>query len=434
MTDSNNEKNPGPGLKKNKILVLALIFLILSAVLYYLLFLAEGGEEYFQPLPDEEVHLENQKSEEGEPALSPGGSDLEDLIAEYEEIESRDDIESAVEAGLMDEAILDELDYNIIDELDLEEDTFTDSGIEEDEEIVRDDDIIIEMDEEEISPEELTEEGFGPLDELEIEMPGLPETYDETEDSEEFEEIDNPENPDQPGNHSSENDDKKDEVLVPELPSDLTLEDKNLLLLGFDDYSSSETTPAEYNADFIMLVLFEAGEIKISLKSISPGHIYQGSELRKLELSEIIQAVAEITGYEVDHYATSSFDSFAEIINAAGGVIITRESEFLVPDLELELTRGKNKLNGKQALNYTRFYNPNNGEMGRIQRQQEVVRALIERFSSLENLIQLPRIYEILKRDYELFMTDIDRVLMRNAVRFARVHHQLSLDFMVFER
>jgi len=435
MADSDNEKNPGPGLSKNKILVLTLIFLILSAGIYYLLFMVDDEEGYFQPLPEEEVYLENQESEEDDPDLTPPPPIIEELIAEYEEIESRDDIEAAVEAGLLDEAILDELDYNIVDELDFDEGSLTDTGAEEnDEEIVRDDDIIIEMDEEEISPEELTEEVFGPFDEWEIEMPDLQDIDDEPEKLENLEKDDNSELFQEPESRSSDNVEEDDKVMVPDLPSGLSLDDKNLLLLGFDDYSSSSEAAAEYNIDFIMLVLFEADNIKISLKSILPAQSYQDKELRKYELSNILQAITDLTGYDIDYYATSSFDSFAEIINTAGGIIISRETDFLVPELDLELTTGNNKLNGRQALNYIRYYNSDNGEIDRIHRQQQVVLALIERFSNLENLIQLPRIYKTLKSDYDLFMTDIDRELIRNAVRFARVHHQLSLDFMVFER
>ena len=438
MADSDNEKNPGPNLSKNKILVLTLIFLILSGGIYYLLFLVDEEEGYFQPLPEEEVYLENQELEEEDPDLTPSPPVIEELITEYEEIESRDDIEAAVEAGLLDEAILDELDYNIVDELDFEEGSLTDTGAEEDtEEILRDDDIIIEMDEEEISPEELTEEVFGPFDEWEIEMPNLQENNDESEKfegQEDQEENNNPSFPKQSDSRSSDNVEEDDEVMVPDLPSGLSLDDKNLLLLGFDDYSSSSEAAAEYNIDFIMLVLFEADNIKISLKSILPAQSYQDKELRKYELSNILQAITDLTGYDIDYYATSSFDSFAEIINTAGGIIISRETDFLVPELDLKLTTGNNKLNGRQALNYIRYYNSDNGEIDRIHRQQEVVHALIERFSSLENLIQLPRIYETLKSDYDLFMTDIDRELIRNAVRFARVNHQLSLDFIVFER
>lgn len=256
MAASDNEKNFSPNLSKNKIIILTLIFLILSGGIYYLLFLVDEEEEYFQPLTEEEVYLESQEAKE-DPDLTPSPPVIEELITEYEEIESRDDIEAAVEAGLLDEAILDELDYNIVDELDFEEGSLTDTGAEEDtEEILRDDDIIIEMDEEEISPEELTEEVFGPFDEWEIEMPDLQEIDDESEkfeDLEEDDEGDNPEVPREPDSRSSDNVEDEDDVLVPDLLSGLSLEDKNLLLLGFDNYSSSSEAAAEYNIDFIML-------------------------------------------------------------------------------------------------------------------------------------------------------------------------------------
>lgn len=90
----------------------------------------------------------------------------------------------------------------------------------------------------------------------------------------------------------------------------------------------------------------------------------------------MIQTVEDLTGIRLDHIMVTDFDSFRTITDELGGVEIT-----LTEPLDsggTDLPAGTHRLNGDQALDYTRQrYGLSGGDLSRMQRQQNWMRAMM---------------------------------------------------------
>ncbi|WP_226920640.1 LCP family protein [Georgenia subflava] len=104
--------------------------------------------------------------------------------------------------------------------------------------------------------------------------------------------------------------------------------------------------------------------------------------------SLMVQTVEDLVGVRIDHVVIVDFSSFVALTDALGGVDI-----FLPDGLQhgkAQLVPGTHRLDGAQALAYTRDRTDvPGGDFGRMQRQQNWIRAMFKAASS-ERLAQNP--------------------------------------------
>ena len=210
--------------------------------------------------------------------------------------------------------------------------------------------------------------------------------------------------------------------------SPIQLASKNLVVLGIDDLSDQQ----ELSFDFIGLISFNAEDLEIEFKIIPSRYTYEDQELRTLSRQELTAIITELTGLEIDYELVLDYSGFQYYVDEIGGIELELADDFMIPDLELELTQGNNYLDGSEALNYARFYNPDNGERSRINRQQEVIDKIYHKSLRLENILRLPGHYNHLINEKEAVDTDIDQELIRNTIRYIRQLDQLSIKYSIF--
>ncbi|MBF8436434.1 LCP family protein [Halanaerobiaceae bacterium Z-7014] len=210
--------------------------------------------------------------------------------------------------------------------------------------------------------------------------------------------------------------------------SPIQLASKNLVVLGIDDLSDQQ----ELSFDFIGLISFNAEDLEIEFKIIPSRYTYEDQEIRTLSRQELTAIISEITGLEIDYELVLDYSGFQYYVDEIGGIELELADDFIIPDLELELTQGNNYLDGAEALNYARFYNPDNGERSRINRQQEVIDKIYHKSLRLENILRLPGHYNHLINEKEAVDTDIDQELIRNTIRYIRQLDQLSIKYSIF--
>jgi len=124
------------------------------------------------------------------------------------------------------------------------------------------------------------------------------------------------------------------------------------------------------------------------LDKINHAYAYGGREL-------INQTIEDLLGIKLDFSVKLDFDTFASIINDAGGVNVIAQKDFYKNENQLVISQGEQVLNGKNALFYVRFRSDSDGDYGRIARQQEVVKSLMKSLStmSLKKKLQLIETY-----------------------------------------
>jgi len=116
---------------------------------------------------------------------------------------------------------------------------------------------------------------------------------------------------------------------------------------------------------------------------------YHGGEWRPLkdlyragDPTDLISAVEALAGVQVDRYVVVDFADFQELVDALGGIEIVVEKNLSYvdqsQDLVIDIPAGKQKLDGKRALQYVR-YREGGDEYGRMQRQQKFLFALAEK-------------------------------------------------------
>ena len=175
-----------------------------------------------------------------------------------------------------------------------------------------------------------------------------------------------------------------------------------ILILGRD---SRDTEDEMGRADTIMLLYLDPKDSTGSLLSIPrdtlvdiPGHgqdkinaayAYGGEEL-------MIKTIQDFIGAEINHYVTLDFQGFIDLIDAMGGVDITIDRPLVDEKSGANLSPGDHHLTGEQALAYTRSRSTELGDIGRIQRQQNLFKELIAQKLNVQYLSNVPHYFNIL--------------------------------------
>jgi LCP family protein required for cell wall assembly len=185
-------------------------------------------------------------------------------------------------------------------------------------------------------------------------------------------------------------------------PIESSQEPVTILILGLD---TRDTENDRGRADIIMLLYLNPEETTGSLLSIPrdtlveiPGHgedkinaayAYGGEELMIKTINFFLEA-------EINHYVTLDFDGFIQLIDALGGVDIKIERPLVDPKSGANFSAGNHHLTGEQALSYTRSRSTELGDIGRIQRQQQLFKELLKQKLDVRYLSSVPYYFNIL--------------------------------------
>ncbi|MFD8480196.1 LCP family protein [Kitasatospora sp. NPDC059673] len=98
-----------------------------------------------------------------------------------------------------------------------------------------------------------------------------------------------------------------------------------------------------------------------------------------------VKTTEQLTGMRMDHFVEVDFAGFASLIDAIGGVDVTTTVPIDDQDSGLHLAAGSHHLGGQQALAFvrTRHGVGDGSDLGRIELQKEMVRAMLGRIDTL---------------------------------------------------
>lgn len=192
--------------------------------------------------------------------------------------------------------------------------------------------------------------------------------------------------------------------LAPKSLDNLSREDrlalkKNIVVLGVDERAEEHDTG---RSDTLFVVMFDQEKKNISLLSVPrdtrvriPGHgwdkinhayAYGGRELTQ-------ETVEELLGIRIDNYVMVDFNGFKGLVDAIGGIDINVEKDMYYYDewdgFKVDLKKGPQHLDGETAIQYVR-YRDEEGDIGRIKRQQHFIMAVYEKITSADMLLHVP--------------------------------------------
>jgi LCP family protein required for cell wall assembly len=135
-----------------------------------------------------------------------------------------------------------------------------------------------------------------------------------------------------------------------------------------------------------------------------------------------VAAVQHNLNITIDHYVVIDWDGFVRLIDALGGIDIEVPetiSDYGTDVLEVfpnqTVVAGLQHMDGKQALGYSRVRV--DGDLKRIERQQLVIKAAVQKAVSLGWIGRIPELWSAYR---DAFRTDIDNALIPGYALMAR--------------
>ena len=208
-------------------------------------------------------------------------------------------------------------------------------------------------------------------------------------------------------------------------PGDRLSLKKNIIVLGVDERAE------EYDvgrSDTLFVVMFDTNKKAASLLSvprdtrvrikghgwdkINHAYAYGGRELTQ-------KTTEELLGIKINNYVMVDFKGFVGLVDAIGGVDINVEKNMYYYDawdgFKIDLKKGMQHMDGKTAIQYVR-YRDEEGDIGRIRRQQHFIMAVYDRISSANMLLHIPglakQLTNMVKTDLPIAdMVDLGRAL-----------------------
>lgn len=131
-------------------------------------------------------------------------------------------------------------------------------------------------------------------------------------------------------------------------------------------------------------------KINGSWSKINAAYVYDG-------IQGIEEQVTKLTGIPIDYFAVINFKAFTKVVDLYNGVDVVVPERFYHPSEGIDLQPGPQHLDGKAALAYSRFRytKDNKGDLGRAERQQEVISLIFKKISNSKNIFKIKDMVQI---------------------------------------
>lgn len=189
----------------------------------------------------------------------------------------------------------------------------------------------------------------------------------------------------------------------------------NVLVMGTDQVLEPEKAKADPfsgRSDTMLLVRLDPSEQKINVLSIprdtqveiptagtvkvNQANVIGGPALASQVISHTLSDVS------IDRYVRIDTSALRELVDLLGGVEVFVPQRMSYVDqtqkLKIDLQPGLQTLNGAQAEQFARFRKDQNGDIGRVQRQQILLKAIQKRLTNPLMLTRLPQAFSLVQK------------------------------------
>ena len=111
-----------------------------------------------------------------------------------------------------------------------------------------------------------------------------------------------------------------------------------------------------------------------------------------------VRTVESVTDVRIDHYVEVDFSGFVGVVDALGGIDVCLPEAIVDPKARLDMSAGTHRVGGAEALAFARTRATPRGDLDRIDRQQQVLSAMLDRALSSETLSDPGRLTAFLDR------------------------------------
>ena len=163
--------------------------------------------------------------------------------------------------------------------------------------------------------------------------------------------------------------------------------------------------------DTMLLVRFDPQNKKLSVLSIprDTRTYVEGRGLVKINEANYYGGPASsaksvsglLGGVGIDRYVTVNIQGIKSLVDALGGITMNVPKDMKYTDesqhLYIDLKAGKQHLDGEQIVHYLLYRHDDLGDIGRVQRQQLLMRAFVEQEVNVGLLSRLPKILSVIQ-------------------------------------
>ncbi len=110
-----------------------------------------------------------------------------------------------------------------------------------------------------------------------------------------------------------------------------------------------------------------------------------------------VEAVEALTGVDIDHVISMNFDGFSSVVDAVGGIEVCLDEPISDGHALIDLPEGKQTLDGEEALSLARvrYVIGDGSDISRLENQQMVMSAIVQRATDSEVLSSPTRVYSL---------------------------------------
>jgi len=142
----------------------------------------------------------------------------------------------------------------------------------------------------------------------------------------------------------------------------------------------------------------------------------------------------KMSDLRVNHFVVVDFNGFKSMVDALGGVPVCVPKEVNDPIGHIYLPAGSYKVTGNQALNYVRVRHEisENGDIGRMKRQQAFLASMVNQAVSAGTLLNPPRLLSFLNAGTKSLTTDPGLSKLRELMSLAQEVRGIGLSKVQF--
>ncbi|QDZ41448.1 LytR family transcriptional regulator [Euhalothece natronophila Z-M001] len=194
--------------------------------------------------------------------------------------------------------------------------------------------------------------------------------------------------------------------------------------------------------DAMFLVRFDPEADKVTMLSIPrdskvdlPGHgtVKINAANRYGGAGASARAVSNLLGgVEIDRYIRVNVQGVEQLVDALGGVDMYVPKDMRYRDdsqrLYIDLEQGEQTLDGEEAMQFIRFRQDEYGDIGRVQRQQLLLRAMVQQALNPSTLTRIPNILSVIRSNLD---TNLGNKEMLALARFASNRDDENLEMLM---
>lgn len=185
----------------------------------------------------------------------------------------------------------------------------------------------------------------------------------------------------------------------------------NILVIGYDKADVRDQNDT-FRTDTLILVTIFFNENRVVMTSVPrDSYVLIGSDFTHKDKINSVPFWSLISGEEkysaicstvsrlfgnipVDYYFAIDMDVFVEVIDELGGIEYDVDVD-VAYNGNILIHKGLQVLNGEQALQYVQYRRTPNGDIDRVSRQRKFLMAAFAQLKSLNKIMKLPSIYNI---------------------------------------